>query len=73
MVKVDDKYNDQEYLLQDDGTPYRTADGTPIMKRWFDNEPTFDPEIYERSDEEVNEELERLGLPLIPTKKKEDK
>jgi hypothetical protein len=50
----------KEYLLKDDGTPYRTADGAPMRLADFDNEPSLP--TRNRTDKEIEDDIRELGL-----------
>lgn len=59
-----------KYLMQKNGKPYRTADGKPMKLDDFDQDPTFHPELYDKTDEEMVEEFERLGMSVPSHMKK---
>ena len=50
----------KEYLLKDDGTPYRTGGGKRMPLADFDDEPSI--ESLGRSDKEIEDDIRELGL-----------
>ena len=48
------------YLLDENGKPQTTADGTKMRLDYFDNDPTDD--APDPTDEEVDADIETLGL-----------
>ena len=58
------KRHNDIFLLEDNGKPYRTEDGSPIQQAWFENDVELEPGVSDMSDEEFVAKMERLGLPI---------
>ena len=53
-----------KYLLDENGEPYRTAAGNPMLLDQFDGDPSYNPDLDDRPLAEVVEELRSLGIPV---------
>ena len=53
-----------KFLLKDNGEPYRTADGGPLLLDQFDSDPSYNPDLDDRTLADVVDELRKLGIPV---------
>ena len=53
-----------KYLLKEDGEPYRTAAGDSMLQDQFDGDPSYNPDLNDRTLADVVDELRRLGIPV---------
>jgi hypothetical protein len=59
------------HLLDKNGEPYRTVGGNPMLQDQFDGDPSYNPDLNDRTLADVVDELHRQGIP-VPDKMLKD-